>query len=155
MRPSRRLPISSPPDRGRNMERIKKEKGGADGYIAFVCVLMIVLALLSYFLDFEAAVLQSRKVENIMRKYVLIMEGNGCLTDLQQQELTLELEQMGIRDITYLKDPKIKVNYGEEVILSISARADVFQIKGLSGLQLVRTKEGIAFSKTMKSTAQY
>ena len=129
--------------------------GGIEGFLACILVIIVLFGIIAFSIDLNGDMIQSRSIIDTMRKYVLIMEGNGCLTASEQQALTMELEQMGVSNITYLVDPKVKVSYGSEVVLSISAEVDALKITGMDGFKLTRKDDGIYFEKTLKSTAQY
>lgn len=132
-----------------------KKRRGESNYIAFGVVLLAVIILIIANLDWSGAQVKGDRIVEVMRKYVLIMEGNGCLTLSQQQSLTEELERLGVTNITYHCNPLEKAPYGEEVVLSISGEVNALKITSFEDLNVVRTQEGVRFSKTLKSTAQY
>lgn len=132
-----------------------KKRRGESNYIAFGVVLLAVIILIIANLDWSGAQVKGDRIVEVMRKYVLIMEGNGCLTLSQQQSLTEELERLGVTNITYHCNPLEKASYGEEVVLSISGEVNALKITSFDDLNVVRTQEGVRFSKTLKSTAQY
>lgn len=136
-------------------KKARKRNGGIDSFIAFMVVLIFLMAFVNYSIDISGDMVQSEKIVDVMRKYILIMEGNGCLTSSEQQALTFELEKIGVSNITYLTDPKEKSPYGSEVVLSIQATVPAFQVTGMDGFKLMKTDEGYLFQKTIKSTAQY
>lgn len=137
------------------MLRMRKKQQGSGTFIALGFVLLVLFSILVYAVELSEDIEKSRAITATMREYVMIMESNGCLTSAQQQRLELELNNLGITNITFNADPLIKVAYGEEVTLSISGTVDALSIVGYKDFKLERASTGIGFTKTIKSTAQY
>ena len=132
-----------------------RKNEGYSSFLAFLIVCVFALGLVALTVDFSGDQVKSGKIVDVMRKYVLIMEGNGCLTSAEQEALILELEHIGVSNITFNSNPQIKVAYGEEVVLSITGEIDALKFSAFEDFKIVRTENGFQFSKTLKSTAQY
>ena len=75
----------------------------------------------------------------IERKYMLIMETDGCLTQDRQEQLTEELKQLGVSGISYTGTTLTPADYGCEVVLSVRGTIFTEGITGLSeGFQFIR-----------------
>lgn len=131
------------------------KRKGSEKFIAAVLVLVVMLALLVYSVNLSADAEKGRRIEAVMREYILIMESNGCLSAAQQDALTLQLTGLGMTDIVYNDNPLQQAEYGGEVVLSVTGTVDVSNITAYRDFQLVRTDGGIRITKTIRSTAQY
>lgn len=111
------------------MKGRKKEPGNVGEILAMgLCVLALTTVMISYM---ENVRLISKKAEvgQMARCYLLKMETVGCLTDSDQTQLTGELEQLGISDISYEGSSLTPVGYGNDVILQIHGRlGDTYEI---------------------------
>lgn len=123
--------------------------------MSILLVSLVVFGLMLYFISVFGDMEKGRRITETMRKYVLVMESNGCLTETEQQALVLELQEIGVKDIVFNEDPLRQVSYGGEVVLSITGTVDALQITGYQDFKLVHTGDGIRFTKTIKSTAQH
>lgn len=131
-----------------------KSKGEGQ-YIAFVLVLVVMLAVIVYTVNITADMERSRNISNIMREYVLKMESAGCLSAEQQQALVISLENLGMTDIVFNVNPLIQASYGDEVVLSVTGTVQVNNIMAYRNFQLVRDGNRVQLTKTIKSTAQH
>lgn len=131
-----------------------KSKGEGQ-YIAFVLVLVVMLAVIVYAVNITADMERSRKISNIIREYVLKMESAGCLSAEQQQALVISLENLGMTDIVFNVNPLLQASYGEEVVLSVTGTIQVNNIMAYRNFQLVRDGNRVQITKTIKSTAQH
>lgn len=59
------------------------------------------------------------EVSQIARKYILIMEIQGCLSEDDRVDMLNELELAGLRDIDIMGTTLQSVGYGENIILII------------------------------------
>lgn len=131
-----------------------KSKGEGQ-YIAFVLVLVVMLAVIVYTVNITVDMERSRNISNIMREYVLKMESAGCLSAEQQQALVISLENLGMKDIVFNVNPLIQASYGEEVVLSVTGTVQVNNIMAYRNFQMVRDGNRVQLTKTIKSTAQH
>ncbi len=134
---------------------MRGKHSGHGEYIAFSFVLIFLLSVIVYVVNIMGDFEQSRQITDTMRRYMLIMEGNGCLTASEQQKLTMELETIGVTGVTVEVNPQTRAGYGEEVVLSISGVVDALRVTGMDGFRFTKTEDGIHFTKTLSSTAQY
>lgn len=132
-----------------------RKQRGVGNFITMMISVVALIGLLVYGIHVQGDMEKGRKITETMRKYVLIMEGNGCLKDAEKQALVQELESLGVTGITFHGEPLRQVPYGGEVELSISGTLDGLKITGWKDFVLVREGNGVRFTKTMKSTSQY
>ena len=67
---------------------------------------------------------QKEQVGQIARKYILKMETQGVLTDIDRTALTAELELAGVTDIRLDGTTLVPVSYGEQVVLIIRGKLE-------------------------------
>lgn len=134
---------------------MRTRRKGYGELAAALIVIPIILSLVVYSLYLSSDQEKGRKLSDIMRQYVIVMESNGCLTPVEQQSLIMELEQCGASEIVFHSNPLNKVAYGEEVSLAISGKIDINAIVAYEDWGFVQQEGGGTFQKVMKSTAQY
>lgn len=101
---------------------MKKEKGTvADLMAAGLCMLAMTAVILSY-MGNVGLIRQKEQVSQIARKYILIMETQGALTDSDRTSLTMELELVGVTDLRLDGTTVTTVGYGEQVVLVIRGK---------------------------------
>lgn len=97
----------------------KKSKGNI---LDFLTVGIVVLGISIIVLaSFESMGLMVNKLEisQIARKYILLMETKGCLTESDKAALTAELESAGLHQVELIGTTLEPVAYGEEILLCI------------------------------------
>ena len=91
---------------------MKKEKGTvADLMAAGLCMLAMTVVILSY-MGNVGLIRQKEQVSQIARKYILIMETQGALTDSDRTALVMELELVGVTDLQLDGTTVAPVGYG-------------------------------------------
>lgn len=100
----------------------KCEKGNISELIsACVCMLMLAILMAAY-LDNVKLLQQKAKVNQLARKYILIMETEGYLEASQKTSLIYELEELGIIDISLEGSTEIDAGYGQPIKLIINGK---------------------------------
>lgn len=97
----------------------KKSKGNILDFLTVgIAVLGIAIMVLA---SFESMGLMVKKLEvsQIARKYILLMETKGCLTESDKAALTAELESAGLQQVELTGTTLEPVAYGEEILLCI------------------------------------
>ncbi len=109
---------------------MRKEKGFA-GEFPVVCLCLLAMTmLLSAYLNSAKLIRQKEAVGQIARKYILRMETVGMLTEEDRQRLLLELEGMGLAQISLDGTTMCQSFYGDEIILIIrGVLGDGYEIK--------------------------
>ena len=83
--------------------------------IGVLAISIIVLASLNSM----GLMLKKLEVSQIARKYILVMETQGCLTETVRGQMLAELSEMGLKDIDITGTTLQPVPYGSEIILCI------------------------------------
>lgn len=97
----------------------KKSNGNILDFLTVgIAVLAIAILVLS---SFQTMGLMVRKLEvsQIARKYILLMETKGCLTEPDRAALTAELESVGLRQVELTGTTLQPVAHGGEILLCI------------------------------------
>lgn len=105
---------------------IKKVWGGSPGNIGELlavglCALALTVVMLGY-MDNVRLIGKKAEVGQLARCYLLKMETTGYLTTPDRIQLTGELENLGMTQISYEGSSMEPVGYGENVILQIHGR---------------------------------
>lgn len=101
----------------------KKVKGDAS-YIATLVSITMLLILVVGLLYVFGEVVSRNEVERVHRKYLLAMERDGYLTDVGQNNLTMDLERLGCSNIV-ISGSLSPVGYGNTITLKIECDLEV------------------------------
>lgn len=98
------------------------------------CMVGLLLLFIVFFLgmDIYGRINIAIKKLRIERTYMLIMETDGCLTPGRKEQLTAELQQLGVSDVSYLGTTLTPADYGREVVLSVTGTIHSNGISGVS-----------------------
>lgn len=97
----------------------KKSNGNILDFLTVgIAVLAIAILVLA---SFQTMGLMVRKLEvsQITRKYILLMETKGCLTEPDRAALTAELEDAGLHQVDLAGTTLAPVEHGGEILLCI------------------------------------
>ena len=84
-------------------------------------VCMLLLFMVMYLgLDMYGRINLAIKKSRIERKYILCMETYGYLSREKQEQLTGELSDLGVVNISYAGTTLTQTGYGQEVTLSVT-----------------------------------
>lgn len=101
---------------------MKKEKGNVgDLMAAGVCLLLMTILLVSY-IDSVRLINDKAEINQIARKYILRMETEGVLTEVDRLALNEELVEAGVSDISLEGTTMVRVGYGEAITLHIRGK---------------------------------
>lgn len=116
------------------MADVKKKEAGNIGDLigAGLCMIAMLILMMSCFS--HMALLQKKVyLGQTARKYMLQMETVGFLESRKEEELTSELEELGISEISLEGTTIDPVSYGEEITLRIRGKLeggiDVYETK--------------------------
>ena len=97
----------------------KKSKGNILDFLTVgIAVLAIAILVLASFQNMGLMV-KKLEVSQIARKYILLMETKGCLTEPDRADLITELESAGLHQVELTGTTLTPVEYGEEILLCI------------------------------------
>lgn len=89
-----------------------------DFLTAGLVIIAIVVVVSASFHSMELMV-KKLEVSQIARKYILVMETQGCLSETDRVEMLAELTTAGIKNIDISGTTLNPVDYGEEITLCI------------------------------------
>lgn len=120
------------------------------------CMLGVLLLFIVVYLGLEMYARMNIAINKsrIERTYILYMETYGCLTVEKQSELTKELSDIGVVNISYAGTTMTPADYGQEIVLSVSGEIELNAVTGITqGLSFIRGG-GEGFRIYQKSTAK-
>ncbi len=100
--------------------RRRKDEGFLYRVLPVLLSLCVVAVLVVLSAGFFAAIRQRDQIDQLAREYLLMMETEGYLSALGQQQLTASLEEAGLCDISLSGTTVTQVGYGEQIVVSIS-----------------------------------
>ena len=121
---------------------LQKENGGAEKMLPLFITVIACAVMMYMFISCVGACNQADKLDRIARKYLLKMEIEGYLTDERKTELETELLASGFSDIRLGSTTTTEKDYGEPLLLEITATFAV---------HFLNTDEGESFSYTFES----
>lgn len=105
----------------------KKKLRGDSSYVAtMVSLVMIVIVFMGLLYVFGESISRN-EVERVHRKYLLAMEREGYLSDVNKTNLTIDLQNLGCSNIT-ISGSLIPVGYGNTITLKIECDLEVKQL---------------------------
>ena len=137
---------------------VKLSKGNNKGFADMIVVLFsIMFMFIVLFISVEnyTDITLGIKKQQIARSYMLIMETKGYLPEAEQNELILELEQMGVTNISISGTSVAPVGYGQPIYLVVTGNIKMKSKYGITeGYDWIESGT-VPFKITAKSTAKY
>lgn len=99
---------------------MNRRSGG--NIIDFLTAGLVALAIaIVVFASFHSLELMVKKLEvsQLARKYILVMETQGCLTEQVKAQMMAELEEIGLKNINITGTTLTPVDYGTNIFLFI------------------------------------
>lgn len=108
------------------MNFIKKKKKGSimENMLVMLLELIVVCAFLVIIFGAFSGISDKWGMRQAAREYMLIMETEGYLNATDQAALRTELENYGLRNISFSGTTTREVNYGDRIYLCISGTYD-------------------------------
>lgn len=105
----------------------RKKNGEFTDILATVVFLFVTAVIWQVFLFNQRAVNVKNDIDGVINQYVLCMEADGYLSDVNQAALTADLAHLGLTNISFSgtdtsASPKI---YGERVTLQVSGKLEI------------------------------
>ena len=114
-----------------------------------IMIVIVSCIMLTAFIYILAMMQKCEDVKQLGRKYILVMESEGSLSDVQKAALVGELKDLGIREDTIEFDSATttsKVRYGETVKLIFSVKVPLISTN--------KDREENLWNMAMSSTMQ-
>ena len=134
------------------------KKNPALGDLITCMIAMLVMFIVLYMgVDMYSQLSLSIKKQRLERTYLFAMETEGCLSAEKMAELTAELTDMGVSNISLSGTTTSPAGYGNYVYLCVSGKLKVSGIRGLSldGWSWIKGETEIDFRINQKTTAKY
>ncbi len=93
-----------------------------------MAILAITIVVMVY-LQCTELMLLKLEVSQVSRKYILKMETEGYLTPHNQNELLLELKELGLKNVELTGTTLLPVPYGDTIILRIKGNVQKNMLK--------------------------
>lgn len=112
--------------------RMRKESGKSKGNImdfmtAGITVIAMAVVVMAAFYSM-GLMLMKLDVSQVARKYILVMETKGCLTNEDRAQLLDELSDLGLKEIELVGTTQNPVSYGDTILLKIRAKFSGFWV---------------------------
>ncbi len=135
---------------------MSKKKAIGD-LITCMAAMLVMYIILYLGVDICSRINIALQKENISRAYMLLMETEGYLSAENMAEMTRELNEIGVTDISFNGTTLAPAGYGNYIYLCVTGRVAVSGIMGLRAESWSFEKgEGtIDFRIECKSTAKY
>lgn len=119
-------------------------------------VILVMFIVLFYGIKLYSDIGHAVSKERIARKYILSMETKGYLSYEEMTELTQELTEMGVTNISFEGTTLTPAGYGQPVILSITGKISISAKYGISGnWTWIGGENQVDFKIRQESTAKY
>ena len=136
---------------------LKKESGISNVGNVFitlttlVVVLIMIVATMGYMENYDIR----DNIDVVAREYILRMETQGYLTPEAKQQLIDALMEVGVTDISLEGTTEAEVEYGEQILLCISGKVQLYSFSLDSLFEVNESYEWTEFELTPKcSTAK-
>lgn len=135
----------------------KTEGGTAAVMDMIIIIIAIVVAVIltNLFINSNIRTNFKNDVDIIMRRYLLVMESEGYLSDEKQKELVNQLEALGIYNIDLTGTTVTQVEYGNYVTLSFTGNVDMQSYNLISLFSMEKEIEVCPVNRYLISTSQY
>ena len=134
---------------------MKKKKGDIQQFLIQMIGIIVSFAILIYGVYYSKTIITYNNVNQVARKYILIMETTGELNQDNRDLLVDELTKMGLRNV-YLGGTAYdeQKEYGQEVLLEIDFTQNIPKLD-MDGLNFSFTSEEKEVTVTKSSIAKY
>ncbi len=134
---------------------MRKKKGEIQQFLIQMIGIIVSFAILIYGVYYSKTIITYNNVNQVARKYILLMETNGVLKDGEPEKLIDTLVGMGVKNVSLGGDAyKEQKKYGEEVILEINFTQNIPKLD-IDGLNFSFTSEEKQVTVTKSSIAKY
>ena len=135
--------------------KLKKKKGsiGKMG-ITMISIVSIFIGLIIS-LNGNADSKRKDDIDMLVRDYILEMETKGYLTIESQDELTNELERIGLSEISLAGTTTTQVGYGEDIYLNVTGNLKITEYDIRDLFNISSKKKSVQIRVNKKSTAKH
>ena len=105
-----------------NGKRAGKNPGNIMDFLTVGIALLAISILVMVSFNSMGLMLRKMEVSQVARKYILVMETKGCLTEDIRQQMLNELDGIGLKEIDISGTTTQPVEYGNTIVLQIRGR---------------------------------
>lgn len=134
---------------------MRDKKPAVGNLISCMVTMLVLLAIVAFSADYFARLNTAIAKKRIERSYMLSMESEGYLSDKRKNELTNDLNALGVTDISYDGTTFIPAGYGNTVTLSVQGRLVTDGIHSITGAFRFVRGGNYEFRIYQTSTAKY
>lgn len=125
----------------------KKSPANVMNLVTIGMAILAITIVVMVYLQCTELLLLKLEVSQVSRKYILKMETEGYLTPHNQNELLLELKELGLKDVELTGTTLLPVAYGDTIILRIKGNIQKNMLKqeevwnGATDVRLLEVEE--------------
>jgi len=125
----------------------KKSPANVMNLVTIGMAILAITIVVMVYLQCTELMLLKLEVSQLSRKYILKMETEGYLTPHNQNELLLELKELGLKNIELTGTTLLPVAYGDTIILRIKGNIQKNMLKqeevwnGATDVRLLEVEE--------------
>ncbi len=107
----------------------KKSPANVMNLVTIGMAILAITIVVMVYLQCTELLLLKLEVSQVSRKYILKMETEGYLTPHNQNELLLELKELGLKNVELTGTTLLPVPYGDTIILRIKGNVQKNMLK--------------------------
>lgn len=97
----------------------KKSEGNVMNLVTIGITILAMSIVVTAYLEYTGLMMKKMEISQLSRKYILLMETQGYLSEQNKQALLQELEALEVRNIDLSGTTLHPVSYGETILLKI------------------------------------
>ncbi|MCR5255448.1 MAG: hypothetical protein K6D96_05905 [Acetatifactor sp.] len=105
-----------------------KDSGSVGEFITCLICLLAMTVLMEAFMGNIGAIQKKLHISQCARKYMLIMETEGYLSEEAKGGLLAELEQLGLKEVSLMESTVNPTDHGNEIVLHIRGKMDEYEV---------------------------
>lgn len=134
---------------------LKKDDGNIMNLLPVILTVVVVAAITVVFSSWMANLDRKERVDVLVRQYLLRMETEGYLSTEARDNLLEDLEAIKVSDVSLSGTTITQVGYGNEVILQLTGKLEIYNYELLSMFSVNKGTSEIEIEKRLTSTAKY
>ena len=105
-----------------------KDGGSVGEFITCLICLLAMTVLMEAVMGNIGAIQKKLHISQCARKYMLIMETEGFLDDDAKDSLLMELDSLGMENVSLMESTLNPTEHGNEIVLHIRGKMDEYEI---------------------------
>lgn len=141
-------------NRIKNIHKENRGSASIDALMVFCVSLFVFMVVLVIVLSAFSNINDKWKMNQVARKYLLIAESQGCLTDADLTSMRNELDGCGLTGVTFGSTTTVRQTYGEEIKIEINGTYNMRRSAiGSNAFQFMTVPENIHIER--RSTSKW